>query len=73
MTSRLFASLALITLLLAGCENMSRTQQRALSGGAIGAAGGAVLGAVTGGSLVTGAVLGGAGGAVIGAVTGGGR
>ncbi len=61
--------LALAALLLAGCGNMNRTQQRALSGGAIGAAGGVALGALTGGSLLTGAVLGGAGGAAIGAVT----
>ena len=32
---------------LAACENMNRTQQRALSGGAIGAAGGAAVGALT--------------------------
>jgi len=61
--------LALAALLLAGCGNMNRTQQRALSGGAIGAAGGVALGALTGGSLLTGALLGGAGGAAIGAVT----
>ena len=54
---------------LAACENMSRTQQRALSGGAIGAAGGAAVGALTGGSMVTGALSGGAGGAAVGALT----
>lgn len=66
---RTILGLALAALLLAGCGNMNRTQQRALSGGAIGAAGGVALGALTGGSLLTGAVLGGAGGAAIGAVT----
>ncbi|WP_372618368.1 hypothetical protein [Falsiroseomonas sp.] len=55
---------------LAACEGMSRQQQRALSGGAIGAAGGAALGAITGGSAVTGALIGGAGGAAVGAITG---
>ena len=30
---------------LAGCANLNDTQQRALTGGAIGAAGGAVIGA----------------------------
>jgi uncharacterized membrane protein len=55
---------------LAACDGMTRTQQRALSGGAIGAAGGAALGAVTGGSAVTGALIGGAGGAAVGALTG---
>jgi hypothetical protein len=54
---------------LAACEGMNRTQQRALSGGAIGAAGGAAVGALTGGSAVTGALIGGAGGAAVGAIT----
>lgn len=68
---KLFAGLgvAVVSLsLLAGCEGMSRQQQRALSGGAIGAAGGAALGAITGGSAVTGALIGGAGGAAVGAL-----
>jgi len=69
----ILVSLAASGLALGGCEGLSRTQQRALSGGAMGAAGGAVVTAVTGGSLLTGAVVGGAGGAVIGAVTGGHR
>jgi hypothetical protein len=60
---------ALVAAPLAACDGMTRTQQRALSGGAIGAAGGAAIGAVTGGSLLTGAVLGGAGGAAVGALT----
>jgi uncharacterized membrane protein len=60
---------AALVLPLAACENMSRTQQRALSGGAIGAAGGAAVGALTGTSLLTGAVIGGAGGAAVGALT----
>lgn len=54
---------------LAACENMTAQQQRALSGGAIGAAGGAAFGALTGGSAVTGALVGGAGGAAVGALT----
>jgi osmotically inducible lipoprotein OsmB len=56
---------------LAACEGMNRTQQRALSGGAIGAAGGAAIGAITGGSAVTGALIGGAAGAAGGALTSG--
>ncbi|MCX7684474.1 MAG: hypothetical protein N2Z67_04265 [Acetobacteraceae bacterium] len=64
-----FALVAACALGLAACENMTRTQQRALSGGAIGAAGGAAIGAVTGGSVVTGAVIGGAAGAAAGALT----
>jgi hypothetical protein len=55
---------------LAACEGMNRQQQRALSGGAIGAAGGAAVGVLTGGSAVTGALIGGAGGAAVGALTG---
>ncbi len=55
---------------LGGCEHMTRTQQRALSGGALGAAAGVALTAATGGgNLLVGALLGGAGGATIGAVT----
>ncbi len=55
---------------LAGCSGMDRTQQRALSGGAIGAAAGVALTAATGGgNLLVGGVLGGAGGAAIGALT----
>jgi hypothetical protein len=67
---RRIALAAAILLPVAGCDGMSRSQQRALSGGAIGAAGGAALGAVTGGSAVTGALIGGAGGAAVGALTG---
>ena len=48
--------------LLASCSNMSQREQRTLSGGALGAAGGAVIGALTG-SWVVGALAGGAGGA----------
>jgi hypothetical protein len=64
-------SVVSICLLAAACDHMTNQQQRALSGGAIGAAGGAAIGALTGGSLVTGALIGGAGGAAVGALTGG--
>ena len=60
-----------LTLPLAACEGLNRQQQRALSGGAIGAAGGAAIGAITGGSAVTGALIGGAAGAATGALTSG--
>ncbi len=46
---------------LAGCSGMNQTQQRALSGTAIGAGGGAVLGAI-GGNAALGAVAGAAAG-----------
>jgi osmotically inducible lipoprotein OsmB len=52
---------------VAGCTNMTSQQQRALSGGAIGAAGGAVVGTVVGGSPLLGAAVGGAAGAAVGA------
>jgi hypothetical protein len=66
---RLFVFICLLMLFVSvGCANMTPTQQRALSGGAIGAAGGAALGAITGGSAALGAVVGGAAGAVGGAL-----
>jgi len=47
-----------------GCTGMSSKQQSTMSGAGIGAVGGGVLGAATGGSPVTGAVIGaGVGGA----------
>ncbi|MDP2206794.1 MAG: hypothetical protein Q8K65_10870 [Alphaproteobacteria bacterium] len=50
-------------LLLAGCSDMSRTQQRTLSGAGIGAGVGVVGTAVTGGCISCGALIGGAAGA----------
>jgi osmotically inducible lipoprotein OsmB len=50
----------LLTLALAGCSGMNNTQQKMLSGGAIGAAGGAVVTALTGGCVWCGAAIGGA-------------
>lgn len=62
---RLVGILGMVVLLAtAGCSNMSTTQQRTLSGGAIGAATGAAVGAVTGGlGVATGAAIGAAAGA----------
>ena len=54
--------------LLGGCSNMSHREQRTLSGGALGAAGGAAIGALTG-SWAVGALVGAAGGAAAGALT----
>ena len=51
------------------CSNMSQQTQRTLSGGAIGAACGAALAAVTSGSILGGALIGGVAGAAIGALT----
>ncbi|MDA8048512.1 MAG: YMGG-like glycine zipper-containing protein [Rhodospirillales bacterium] len=52
---------------LAGCGEQPGS--RALSGGAIGAGTGAIIGAATGGSAATGALIGGAVGALGGALT----
>lgn len=68
MRSATICFLAAIVAGTSACSNMTQRQQRALSGGAIGAAGGAAIGAVTGGSVLTGALVGGAGGAAIGAL-----
>jgi osmotically inducible lipoprotein OsmB len=63
------AVICLLVLTLAGCSNLSRQEQRALSGGALGAAAGLAITAATGGSLLVGGLVGGAGGAAIGANT----
>lgn len=59
----LLALLLVSGLGIAGCSGMSSTQQRTLSGGAIGAGAGAAGSAVTGGCVTCGAALGGALGA----------
>jgi osmotically inducible lipoprotein OsmB len=46
-----------------GCANMTPAQQRALSGGAIGAGAGALIGGATGDNAAAGAAIGGAAGA----------
>ena len=51
---------------LSGCSNMNTTQQRELSGGAIGAAAGAGITAIAGGNPIWGAV----GGAAVGVLGG---
>jgi hypothetical protein len=55
-------------LALGACSNMNTTEQRVLSGGAIGAGAGAVGTVITGGCVTCGAVLGGAVGAGAGYV-----
>ncbi len=54
---------ALVILGLTGCSNLDGTEQRVLSGAAIGAATGALGTAVTGGCVACGAAIGGAVGA----------
>lgn len=65
----ILALLALVAFGSVACSGLNTREQRALSGGAIGAAGGAAVGVITGGSALTGALIGGAGGAAIGALT----
>lgn len=67
MKSGAVALVVLLTLSVSGCSNMNSTEQRVLSGGAIGAGTGAAVGALTGGlSIGTGALI----GAGVGAATG---
>lgn len=54
-----------------GCTDMTARQQGTVSGGAIGAAGGAGIAAIAGGDAWTGAIIGGAAGAVAGNIRGG--
>ncbi len=65
MRRKYLKRLAVVGLLatLAGCAGMSPREQRVLSGGAIGAGAGALIGGVSGGSAATGAIIGGAAGA----------
>jgi osmotically inducible lipoprotein OsmB len=57
------AALAIGAVALAGCSGMSTTEQRVLSGGAIGAGVGVGATVLTGGCVACGAVIGGAAGA----------
>jgi len=62
-----FAGLLLLS--MAACSNLDWQGQRALSGAGIGAAGGAAITAIAGGSILTGALVGTAAGAAVGAFT----
>ncbi len=55
---------------LTGCAGMNRRQQTTLSGAAIGAVGGGLLGAAVGGSALAGATIGAAAGALGGYIVG---
>lgn len=65
MTKTLFA-IPLAAVLVVGCSGMSNTQQKMLSGGAIGAAAGAGITAIAGGNPIWGAI----GGAAVGTAGG---
>lgn len=58
--------LPMVALALTACSGMSDTEQRTLSGGAIGAAGGAAITAIAGANPIWGAL----GGAAVGAAGG---
>jgi len=62
--------IVLAVLFLVGCANMTPTQQTTLSGGAMGAAGGAAITAIAGGNPAIGAAIGGAAGALGGYISG---
>ena len=64
------AVMIITTLSLTGCAGLSETQQRTLSGGAIGAGAGAGIAAIAGGKAGVGAVVGGAAGALTGYIIG---
>lgn len=70
MKTAFIAALLVVCLGFSACTNMSRTQQGAVSGGAIGAGAGLGITALTGGSLGVGALLGGGLGAVAGGLYG---
>jgi osmotically inducible lipoprotein OsmB len=55
---------ALLVTFLTGCANLCPTQQRILSGGAIGAGTGAAVAAIAGGSILAGTAIGAGAGAV---------
>ena len=67
---KLFRAVLILVLItaMAGCAGMTPTQQRILSGTALGTAAGVGTAAIAGGSLATGAVVGAAAGAVGGIV-----
>lgn len=69
---RRFGWIALLSTvpLVMSCTNMTPAQQGTVSGGAIGAAGGAGIAAIAGGDAWTGAIIGGAAGAVAGNIHG---
>ena len=61
----------LVVTAAAGCTNMTQQQQGTVSGAAIGAAAGAGIAAIAGGSGWTGAAVGAVAGGVVGNIKGG--
>jgi osmotically inducible lipoprotein OsmB len=58
--------------IMIACGDMSYGQRNAMTGAAVGAAGGAGIAAISGGDVWTGALIGGAAGGVAGTMRGGG-
>ena len=70
MSAKSFAPVALATVLALGIAGCGYSPgERAVTGGAMGAAGGAAIGALSGGHAGTGALIGGGIGALGGALT----
>lgn len=70
---RIFAACIMSLALVVGplaCTNMTKTEQGIVSGGAIGALGGAGIAAIAGGSGTIGALIGAGAGAVAGGIIG---
>lgn len=68
--TRRYLLTALFAVFISGCTGMSQREQSTLSGGAIGAGGGAILSGASGGRPAVGAALGGAAGALTGYILG---
>ena len=58
---KIVSAILVLGLLVSGCAGMSPTEQRVLSGGAMGAAGGTLIGLAAGSPAIGAAVGGGAG------------
>lgn len=70
MTKTGYLVVALVASSLFGCSGMTQREQSTLSGGAIGAGGGAILSGISGGRPAVGAAVGGAAGALTGYILG---
>ena len=66
--AKILIAMAVLIATVAGCSHMSATQQRVLSGGAIGAGSGAVLTALVGGPILLGTAIGAGAGTVGGLI-----
>lgn len=70
MRAFIIPTLVISSLVATGCTNMSKEEQGAVSGAAIGAAAGVGFTALTGGSKWTGAAIGAAAGGIAGHIKG---